>query len=134
MLYFLFLKIVPHDIIVVYSCYVVLSVSSIRPFSTWMVPVVLLEYCLITFQICCLLLKICLSTSCLWYAGFITSYPPFRIPFYLVPPIDFSFREHALFYLGPYATFHGMVLLCHIEGSIITAVWTHLQMFSNSKL
>jgi hypothetical protein len=29
--------------------------------------------------------------------------------------------------------FHGMALLCHIEGSMITAVWTHLRMFQNTK-
>ena len=34
---------------------------------------------------------------------------------------------------GPYAAFHGMALPCHIEGSMITAVWTHLRMFLNSK-
>jgi hypothetical protein len=33
-----------------------------------------------------------------------------------------------------YAAFHGMIQLCHIEGSMITAVWTHLRMFLNSKL
>jgi hypothetical protein len=32
-----------------------------------------------------------------------------------------------------YAAFHGMALLCHIEGSMINAVWTHLRMFLNSK-
>jgi hypothetical protein len=36
------------------------------------------------------------------------------------------------FTLGPYSTFHGMALLCHIEGFVITAVWTHLRMFLNS--
>jgi hypothetical protein len=38
------------------------------------VPVSLLEYCLITLRIYCLLFK-CLLTSCLWYAGVITSDP-----------------------------------------------------------
>jgi hypothetical protein len=27
-----------------------------------------------------------------------------------------------------------MALTCHIEGSMITAIWTHLRMFQNSKL
>jgi hypothetical protein len=58
---------------------------------------------------------------------------PFKIPFYLVPPILFSFRAHAFFTWGPYAAFHGMALTCHIEGFMITAIWTHLQMFQNSK-
>jgi hypothetical protein len=44
--------------------------------------------------------KICLLKSCLWYEGFITSDPPFEIQFYLVPPILFSIRAYALFYLG----------------------------------
>jgi hypothetical protein len=30
---------------------------------------------------------------------------PFKIPFYLVPPIVFSFRVHALFYLGTICRF-----------------------------
>jgi hypothetical protein len=34
---------------------------------------------------------------------------------------------------GPYVAFHGMARKCHIEGSMITAVWTHLWMFLNSK-
>jgi hypothetical protein len=35
--------------------------------------------------------------------------------------------------LGPYAAFNGMARKCHIDGSMITAVWTHLRMFLNSK-
>jgi hypothetical protein len=38
-----------------------------------------------------------------------------------------------IFTWGPYAAFHGMALTCHIEGSMITAIWTHLRMFQNSK-
>jgi hypothetical protein len=39
-------------------CYLVLLVSSSWPFSTWVVPVFLLEYyCIITLRICCLLFK-----------------------------------------------------------------------------
>jgi hypothetical protein len=33
------------------------------------------------------------------------------------------------FYWEPYAAFHGMTLLCHIEGSKISVVWTHPWMF-----
>jgi hypothetical protein len=42
---------------VVYTCNVVHFVSSIWPFTTWVVPVFLLEYCIITLRICCLLFK-----------------------------------------------------------------------------
>jgi hypothetical protein len=35
---------------------------------------------------------------------------------------------------GPYAAFHGMALKCHIEGSMVTAIWIHLRVFQNSKL
>jgi hypothetical protein len=57
----------------------------------------------------------------------------FKIPFYLVPPL-FSRLGHTHFFTsGSYAAFRGMTLLCHIEGSMITAVWTHLRMFLNSK-
>jgi hypothetical protein len=36
----------------------------------------------------------------------------FKIPFYLVSPIVFSFRVHAFFTWGPYAAFHRMTLIC----------------------
>jgi hypothetical protein len=73
-------------------------------------------------------------TSYLWYGWLHNLRSPFKISFYLVPPIVFSFRAHAfLFTWGPYAAFHGMALTCHIEGSMITAIWTHLRMFQNSK-
>jgi hypothetical protein len=117
MLYFRSLKIVQHDIFVVYTCYLVFLVSSIWPISTWVVPVFLLEYCLITLRICCLLFKLSfdvLSVICRLHI----LRPPFKIPFYLVPPIVFSFRAHTFFNWGPNAAFHGMTLLCHIEGSI----------------
>jgi hypothetical protein len=102
MLYFRSLKIVQHDIIVVYTCYVVFSVSSIWPFSTRVVPVFLLEYCIITLRICCLLFKLSfdvLSVICRLHRS------PFKFPFYLVPPIIFSFRTHAFFYLGTICRF-----------------------------
>jgi hypothetical protein len=111
---------------------VVLLVSSIRPFSTWVVSTFLLEYYIIIIRICCLLLNLSfdvLSVICRLH----NLRPPFKIPFYLVPPIVFSFRAKAFFTWGPYAAFHWMALLCHIEGSMITTVWTHLRMFLNSK-
>jgi hypothetical protein len=43
----------------------------------------------------------------------------------------FSFRAHAFFNLGPYAAFQGMTLTCHIDGSMITAISTHLRVFLN---
>jgi hypothetical protein len=42
-------------------------------------------------------------------------------------------RAQGFFNLGPYAAFHGMAVTCHIEGSMMTAVWTHLRIFLNSK-
>jgi hypothetical protein len=45
------------DIIVLYTCYVKVLVYSFWPFLTWVVPVFLHEYCLITLMICCLLFK-----------------------------------------------------------------------------
>jgi hypothetical protein len=99
MLYFRSLKIVQHDIIVVYTYYMVFLVSCIWPFSTWWVPVFLLEYCIITLRIYCLLLNLSfdvLSVICRLH----NLRPPFKIPFYLVPTIVFSFRAHAFFSLG----------------------------------
>jgi hypothetical protein len=58
---------------------------------------------------------------------------PFKISFYLVPPLFSRLGQKHSFTWGPYAAIHGMALLCHIEGSMITAVWTHLRMFLNSK-
>jgi hypothetical protein len=78
--------------------------------------------------------KICLLTFYLRYAGFITSDPLSKFHFNKFRPL-FSRLGHTLFITwGPYAAFHGMTLLCHIEGSMITAVWTHLRMFLNSKV
>jgi hypothetical protein len=59
---------------------------------------------------------------------------PFKMQYYLVPPIVFSLRAQAFFTWGNYTTFHGMALPCHLEGSMITEVWTHLRMFLNSKV
>jgi hypothetical protein len=54
---------------------------------------------------------------------------PFKISFYLVPPIVFLLRATHSFTWEPYAAFHGMARKCHM----ITAVWTHLRVFLNSK-
>jgi hypothetical protein len=40
---------------------------------------------------------------------------PFESPCYFVAPIVFSFRAHAFSTWGPYAAFHGMALLFHIN-------------------
>jgi hypothetical protein len=53
----------------------------------------------------------------------------FKIPFYLVPPIVYSFRAQAFYYLGTICRFSWT---CHIEGPIITAVKTYLGIFLNS--
>jgi hypothetical protein len=58
---------------------------------------------------------------------------PFKILFYLVSPIVFSFRAHAFYYLGTIRRFSWNGTKCHIKGSMITAVWTHRRMFLNSK-
>jgi hypothetical protein len=42
-------------------------------------------------------------------------------------------RHTHSFTWGQYAAFHGMALLCHIEGSMIIAVWAHLWVSPNSK-
>jgi hypothetical protein len=74
-----------------------------------------------------------LRTSYLWYAGFITSDPFSKFNFILIRPL-FSRLGHTLFITwGPYAAFHGMARKCLIEGSMVTAVWTHLRLFLNSK-
>jgi hypothetical protein len=97
-----FLKIVHHDIIVVYTCFVVLSVYSIWPFSTWVVPVFLLES--ILYNQSPLGYVACFWNLSLDFFSVICRLQhrrsPFKIPFYLVPPIVFSLRAHAFFYLG----------------------------------
>jgi hypothetical protein len=54
----------------------------------------------------------------------------FKIPFYLVLP--HLVLTHFNFW-GPYAAFHGMAITWHIKGSMMSAVWTYLPMFLNSK-
>jgi hypothetical protein len=80
----------------VYVFYVLFLVSSIWPFSTWVVPVFLLEYCLITLGICCLLFKLSfyvLSVICRLH----NLRSPFQIRSYLVPPIVFRLGHTYLF-------------------------------------
>jgi hypothetical protein len=99
MLYFRSLKIVQHDIIIVHTCYmyVVHLVSSVWHYSTWLVPVFLFEYCIITLNIRFFNLSFdVLFVICKLH----NLRSPVKIPFYLVPPIVFSSRAHALFYLG----------------------------------
>jgi hypothetical protein len=72
-------------------------------------------------------------TSYLWYAGFITSDPLSKLHFIWFHPLFSRLGQKHSFTWGPYAAFHGMAQRCHIEGSMITAVWTHLRMFLNSK-
>jgi hypothetical protein len=40
-----------------------------------------------------------------------------------------SFWHTLSFTWGPYAAFYGMARKCHNEDSMITTIWTHLQMF-----
>jgi hypothetical protein len=84
-------EVVPIDI-----DYVVLLVPSFWPFSTWVIPVFLPEYCRITLRIMCLLFELSfdvLSVICRLH----NLRSPFKIHFYLVPRIVFSFRAHAFF-------------------------------------
>jgi hypothetical protein len=72
----------------------VFLVSCIWSFSTWVVPVFLLEYSIITLRIYCLLFYLSfdvMSVICKLH----NLRSPFKIPFYLFLPIVFSF-----FYLG----------------------------------
>jgi hypothetical protein len=59
---------------------------------------------------------------------------PLKIPYYLVPPIVFSFRAHAFLYFGIMCRFYW-------NGTYVShwrfhddAIWIHLLMFQNSKL
>ena len=96
MLYFRSLKIVQHNIFFV--VFVVCSVYSLsRSFSSWVGPV----YCLNTvrsplgYVACFLNLPFdVLSVLC----GLHNLRTPYKILFYLVPPIVFSFRTHTFFY------------------------------------
>jgi hypothetical protein len=66
--------------------------------------------------------KICLLTSCLIYARFVTSDPLSKVHFIRFHPLFSRLGHTHSFTLGPYAAFHGMTLQCHIEGSMITAI------------
>jgi hypothetical protein len=63
--------------------------------------------------------------------GFITS-KPLSKSILFVSAYCFLVKSTRFFNWGQYATFHGMALTCHIECSMITAVWTNLRMFLNS--
>jgi hypothetical protein len=133
MLYFRSLKIVQHDIFVEYTCLMVFLVSCTLPFSIWVVPVFLLEYCIITLRICCLLFKIVFWRLVCDIQASWPQIPLSKLHFIQFRPLFSRLGHTHSFTWGPYAVFHGMTLLCHIEGSMITAVWTHLWMFLNSK-
>jgi hypothetical protein len=122
MFYFQSLKIVQRDIIIVF----VVLILIILTFSSWVVPIFLLEWCWIIFRIYCLLFNFYL-----WYAGFITSNPLSKFHFVQFHPL-FSSLGHSLFItLGPYTAIHGIALLCHIKGFMITALKPNLRMFLN---
>jgi hypothetical protein len=126
MLYFRFLKIVQHDIIFVLVVFLVSIFQHVLV--GWFQYSYLnniespLGYVACFLNLFFDVLSVILRLQNLW--------SPFKIPFYLVPAIVFTFKAHAW---GPYATCHGMARKCHIECSMITAVWTHLRMFLNSK-
>jgi hypothetical protein len=72
-------------------------------------------------------------TSYLWYAVFIT-FDPLSNSVLLSSAYLFTSLGHThSMTWGPYAAFHGMAIASHIESSMITAVWTHLRIFLNSK-
>jgi hypothetical protein len=129
MFYFRSLKIAQHDIFVVL---VVIEFFLLGYFLVGWFQYYSHEYCWICGYVACFLN---LSFDVLYVICRLRNLrSPFKIPFYLVPSIVFSFWARAYFTLGPYAAFHGMALTCHIERSMITAIWTHQRMFQNSKL
>ena len=106
MLFFRSLKIVQHTKFVVFVVFVVFSVYSMfRSFRNWVVPVYLFEYCMITLKIWYLSFDI-VSVICKFH----NLRNSFQIPFYVVPPIAFSFREQKL-----YTPFIIEWHLCHID-------------------
>jgi hypothetical protein len=129
MLYFRSLQIVQHDIIIVL---VVFLFSTFRHFLVgWFQYSYLNNVESPLGNVACFLTLSfdVLSVICKLH----NIWSPFKIPFYLVPPIVFSLRAPLSITWGPYPAFHGMARKCHVEGSMITAVWTHLRMFQNSK-
>jgi hypothetical protein len=83
-----------------YCCACGNLVLSIRLFSCWVVPVFLTWKLLNHLRLCCLPFDV-LSVICRLH----NLLSPFKIPFYLVPPIVFSLRAYALFYLGTICRF-----------------------------
>jgi hypothetical protein len=115
-----------------YCCACGIFSFNFSEFSSWVVSIFLLEYCWITLRIFCLLFNLSfdvLSVICRLH----NLWSPFKIPFYLVPPIVFSFKAHAVYFLGTKRCFSWNGTEVSIEGSMITAVWTHLRMFLDSK-
>jgi hypothetical protein len=129
MLYFRSLKIVQHDIIVVL---VVFLVSTFRHFLVWWFQYSYLNNVEspLGYVACFLNLSFdVMSVICRLH----NLRSPFKIPFYSVPPIVFSFRAHTFLYLGTIPRFSLNETTVSHWGSMITAVWTHLRMFLNSK-
>jgi hypothetical protein len=114
-------------------CACVILVFSVRHLSGWVVPVFLTWIRLNHPNDMWPAFWICLLTSYLWYAGFITSDPLLKFHFIKFRQLFFRLGHMHLFTWGPYAAVHGMAFTCHIEGSMITTIWTHLRMFQNSK-
>jgi hypothetical protein len=56
---------------------------------------------------------------------------PFKFPSFFSRPLVSRFGHMHFVTWGPYAAFHETALTCHIEGSMIIAIWTHLRMFQN---
>ena len=100
-------------------CFSLFNVSVIF---NWVVPVFLLEYCMVTPGVCCLLLNLSymrlISVICRLLNLTGSGHPPpstFKIPFYLVPTIVSSFRAHIpfLFGGGAYIACQGMALVSY---------------------
>jgi hypothetical protein len=65
---------------------------------------------------------------------FYNLWSPFKIPFCLVPSVVFSFTRQPVYNLGTIRhSLWNSKKVAYIEGSIITAVSTQLQMFLNSQ-
>jgi hypothetical protein len=113
--YFRFLKIVQHDIIVLFM------VFKFFLFGYFLVG--WFEYCLITLRICGLLFK-----CVFWHIICDMQASEHLIPFqnsnlFSSAHCCLSFRANTFFTWGPYPAFHGMALTCHIGGFMITDIW-----------
>jgi hypothetical protein len=128
MLYFRSLRVVQHDIIFVYTCYVVLLVSSVWSFSTSNLNTVQSP---LGYVVCLLNLYFgVLSVICRLH----NLRSPFKNPFYLSPPIVFSFSAHAVFYLGTIRRFSwNGTTMSHWRFHYNRRKHKHRRMFLNSK-